>query len=143
MSNDHSFLDACRRHDRFRRRGISEGLHPLPVAEYVVGFLLSLACPSVPVIQAVATAQVKITYNGNGNTGGSPPADSSWYDVGSDIVVADDGTLVREDVGSPPVDYTFSCWNTQADGLGTDYDPDDFYVGITAMTTLYAKWVVA
>jgi hypothetical protein len=101
---------------------------------------ISLELPGVPSVSVSASAQVKITYNGNGNTGGSPPADSSWVSVGSDIQVADSGTLVREE-GSPLVTYNFSCWNTQADGLGTDYDPDDYYYEIASMVTLYAKWV--
>lgn len=140
MSDDHSFLDGSRRHDRFRSRGISEGLHPVPSSKYDLVETISLELPGVPSVSVSASAQVKITYNGNGNTGGSPPADSSWVSVGSDIQVADSGTLVREE-GSPLVTYNFSCWNTQADGLGTDYDPDDYYYEIASMVTLYAKWV--
>ena len=37
------------------------------------------------------------------------------------------------------IGYTFSGWNTQADGLGTDY-ADQAVVTLTADLTLYAEW---
>jgi hypothetical protein len=83
----------------------------LPSSGYVLASLEILEVP-YPEIEVTATLQLQITYDGNGNTGGSPPTDSSWYNSGSDVVVEDSGTLVREDPGSPTVPYNFSCWNT-------------------------------
>ena len=42
-----------------------------------------------------------------------------------------------EDLGR--AGYTFSCWNTKADGTGSNYNPNDAY-GADADLRLYAKW---
>lgn len=143
MFSNHSFLDGSRRHDRLRKRGISEGLYPPPSTKYDLSKALSLVVPGAPTIVIDPAIEVQISYDGNGNTGGSPPTDSNWYTVGEDsTVVASAGSLVRENVGSPPVSYTFSCWNTAADGSGIDYDPSDEYAFMEEeMVVLYAKWV--
>lgn len=46
----------------------------------------------------------------------------------------DSGSLVK-------TNYTFGGWNTQNDGLGTNYPAGSVYT-ITADTTLYAKWTL-
>jgi uncharacterized repeat protein (TIGR02543 family) len=75
-----------------------------------------------------------VTYNGNGNTGGSVPVDaSSPYSGGSSVtVLGNTGSLSR-------TSFTFGGWNTAANGSGTDYNPADTFT-ITADTTLYARW---
>jgi uncharacterized repeat protein (TIGR02543 family) len=74
-------------------------------------------------------------YNGNGNTGGTAPVDpNSPYNHGSTVTVLGQGTLVR-------AGYTFSGWNTAANGTGTAYQPNDTFT-ITADTTLFAQWTV-
>ena len=57
-----------------------------------------------------------VTYNGNGSTGGSVPADSSSpYLSGSTVtVLGNTGPLVN-------TGYTFDHWNTAANGSGTSY----------------------
>lgn len=78
-----------------------------------------------------------VTYNGNGNTGGAVPTDSAAYAQNDSVTVAGNtGALVKSG-------YTFSGWNTQANGSGTDYAAGSTYTMGTANATLYAKWAVA
>jgi len=76
-----------------------------------------------------------VIYNGNGNTGGTVPVDSSSpYEYGATVTVLDNtGTLVR-------TDYTFDGWNTQADGNGTGRAVGSTFILGASNVTLYAKW---
>ena len=75
-----------------------------------------------------------VTYNGNGNTGGSVPIDSNSYARGTTIkIFGNTGNLAR-------TGYSFAGWNTKSDGTGESYIVDDIYI-ITSNTTLYAEWV--
>ncbi len=75
-----------------------------------------------------------VTYNGNGNTGGSVPIDSTNYQQGQTVTVLDNtGSLVK-------TGYSFSGWNTQADGSGTTYTQAQTFTMGAANVTLYAKW---
>ena len=80
-------------------------------------------------------ATYTITYNGNTNTGGNGPTDgSSPYTTGSTVtILGNTGTLAK-------TGFTFSGWNTAADGSGTQYSPGNTFV-ISANTILYARWV--
>lgn len=73
-------------------------------------------------------------YNGNSNTGGTAPVDgSSPYASGSEVaVLGNTGSLVR-------TDYTWTGWNTEANGSGIHYDPADTF-NISGNTVLYAEW---
>jgi uncharacterized repeat protein (TIGR02543 family) len=74
-----------------------------------------------------------VSYNGNSNTGGSAPIDtSSPYIVCSTVTVLGEGTLTR-------TDYTFANWNTAANGSGTSYSEGNTFT-INANTILYAQW---
>lgn len=75
-----------------------------------------------------------VTYNGNGNTGGTAPTDGTAYAYNQSVTVLGNGDLVK-------TGHTFAGWNTQADGNGTNYAADASF-NITANTTLYAKWTV-
>ena len=81
-----------------------------------------------------AQATYTVTYNGNSNSGGSAPVDGgSPYISGSTVtVLGNSGSLVK-------TDYTFSGWNTQANGSGTGYAAGATF-NIGADTTLYAQW---
>ena len=85
-------------------------------------------------IQGVGTASYTVTYNGNGSTGGTAPTDpnSPYTFPASVTVLGNTGTLVR-------TNYTFAGWNTQADGLGTTYQPNDTF-SIAEDTIFYALW---
>ena len=82
------------------------------------------------------TPTYTVTYNGNGNTGGTAPSDaSSPYTAGSNVtVLGNTGSLVK-------TGYTFDGWNTADDGSGTNYAVGATISSIAANTTLYAKWV--
>ncbi|MEK0315050.1 InlB B-repeat-containing protein [Cohnella sp. 56] len=82
------------------------------------------------------TPTFKVTYNGNGSTGGSVPADSGSYEQGDTVSVSgNNGNLVK-------THYTFAGWNTAADGTGTDYAPDASFRMGSSDVTLYAKWTL-
>ena len=83
----------------------------------------------------VSTPTYSVTYNGNGNTGGSVPTDNTAYNSGAQVtVLGNTGNLVL-------TGYTFNNWNTQADGSGTSYSAGDHF-NITANITLYAQWTL-
>jgi uncharacterized repeat protein (TIGR02543 family) len=77
----------------------------------------------------------KVTYNGNGNTGGSAPVDpNSPHPKNSSVnVLTNSGSLEK-------TGYTFDGWNTQADGLGTSYPTSGSFTIAERSVTLYAKW---
>lgn len=94
---------------------------------------IALNVPAVPSVSASTVVKYAVTYNGNGNTGGTVPTDSTWYESGETVtVLGNTGSLTKDG-------YTWTCWNTAADGGGTDYDPTDTF-NLSGMTTLYAKW---
>lgn len=74
-----------------------------------------------------------LTYNGTGSTGGTAPTDAKSYPVGAIVTVLGNGSLSKSG------NYTFSGWNTKADGSGTSYSPNNTF-NIAAPLTLYAQW---
>jgi uncharacterized repeat protein (TIGR02543 family) len=74
-----------------------------------------------------------VTYNGNGNDGGTVPADSSYLEEAIVTVAANSGNLTND--GAP-----FLGWNTKADGTGEGYAPGTTFIMGTAAVTLYAQW---
>ncbi|MBT8038211.1 MAG: InlB B-repeat-containing protein, partial [Verrucomicrobiae bacterium] len=74
-----------------------------------------------------------VSYNGNGNDGGTAPADgSNPYSSGSTVIVSDSGTLTL-------TGYHLSEWTTEAGGGGTSYSPGNTFA-ISGDITLYAQW---
>ncbi|WP_135555315.1 InlB B-repeat-containing protein [Paenibacillus cymbidii] len=86
---------------------------------------------------AVSVQPHAVTYDGNGQTAGTVPADGSVYRQGDSVtVLGNTGHLTR-------AGYTFAGWNTAADGSGNNYAADGtatLVMGADAVT-LYAKWV--
>ncbi|MEY4079643.1 MAG: hypothetical protein RL430_73, partial [Actinomycetota bacterium] len=75
-----------------------------------------------------------ITYNANGATSGSVPANGSYTSGGAAASVAGNtGTLAR-------TGYTFGGWNTAADGSGTAYAAGGSTYSTNSDVTLYADW---
>ncbi|MCH7226945.1 M6 family metalloprotease domain-containing protein [Haloferula sp. A504] len=73
-----------------------------------------------------------VTFDGNGNTGGSVPS-SQVKTQGVPLTLSGNtGNLTRTGFG-------FSGWNTQSDGNGTGYAAGGSF-NIDANTTLYAAW---
>jgi hypothetical protein len=91
-------------------------------------------CPITQEAPVVSTTYT-VTYDGNGNTSGSPPVDGlSPYNSGSTVtVLGNTGALVQS--GS-----AFDDWNTQSDGSGTTYLPGNIFT-INVNTILYAIWL--
>ncbi len=83
---------------------------------------------------ADAPAQYTVTYNGNGNTGGSVPVDTNTYEEGATVtVLGNTGSLVK-------TGYTFTGWNTAANGSGTSYTAGQTFAMGSSNVTLYAQW---
>ncbi|HNX58263.1 MAG TPA: InlB B-repeat-containing protein, partial [Spirochaetota bacterium] len=73
-----------------------------------------------------------VTYNGNGNTGGSVPVDGNAYLSGASVTAENKGTLVKSG-------FTFVGWNTAANGSGLSYAAGASFA-ISSNITLYAQW---
>lgn len=74
-----------------------------------------------------------VIYNGNGNTGGDIPIDNNEYSSGDVVTIKGNyNSLVK-------TGFSFTGWNTQIDGLGTDYTVNSV-INITRNLELYAKW---
>lgn len=74
-----------------------------------------------------------VDYDGNGNTGGTAPADPVAYRTGETAVVLGQGDLSRDA-------HTFAGWNTMADGTGTPYAPGASLTLGASDVVLYAQW---
>ena len=76
-------------------------------------------------------AEVILTYDANGGVGGTTVTK----------LISDNDFIVLSavDAGVSRAGYNFIGWNTEADGSGTDYSPDDIF-NILVNTTLYVVW---
>ena len=75
-----------------------------------------------------------VTYVSNGSTGGAAPFDSHAYQPGATAaVLGNTGNLVRPG-------YSFTGWNTLADGSGIAYLPAQTLALGTTSVVLYAQW---
>ena len=79
-----------------------------------------------------------VTYDGNNNTSGNAPTDgSSPYASGLTVtVLGNSGSPVLAKIG-----FTFSGWNTEANGSGISYIQGNTFT-INNNTTLYAQWAI-
>ncbi len=75
-----------------------------------------------------------VTYNGNGNTGGTIPSAQTKTENINLTLQTNSGTLVK-------TGYNFDGWNTLANGSGTDYAQGANYIA-NAGVTLFAKWTI-
>ena len=99
----------------------------LRVVLVVLTFAL-VGCPE-PILYTV-------TYDGNGNTGGSVPVDGTSYPEGDTVtVLRNTGNLVK-------TDYAFTGWNTKDDGSGDGYAAGETFVMGATDVTLYAVWTI-
>ena len=78
------------------------------------------------------TIAYNVTYLGNGNTSGVVPADQTKYH-NVDLTLAANTDFLDK------TDFSFSGWNTAADGSGISYPAGASYTG-NASLTLYAQW---
>lgn len=91
---------------------------------------------SANVIRKLAPQQHFITYSSNGANSGSAPSDNTAYASGATVTVRDNtGGMAKSG-------YTFTGWNTRADGTGTNYAANATFSMGAANVTLYAMWGV-
>ena len=83
-------------------------------------------------------AGYRVIYDKNGATGGTVPSDATVYsDNATATIKANTGSLAK-------TGYTFSGWNTAANGSGTDVSASGSATKkITAGLRLYAKWTAS
>jgi uncharacterized repeat protein (TIGR02543 family) len=99
-----------------------------------VGTIFTLGPVSVTLYAKwTALPTYTVTYDGNGYTGGTVPADTNHYLEGATVPVASQGTLAR-------TGYSFAGWNTKADGSGTDIATGSTFLMGSVNVVLYAKW---
>lgn len=79
------------------------------------------------------TPAYRVNYNGNQSDGGTAPVDPTLYLTGTEATVAGVGTLTR-------TGYTFTGWNTAANGSGTARAAGSTFAMGNANVTLYAQW---
>lgn len=97
-------------------------------------FTVSYFSSNSVTLTGTALAQYSVAYNGNGSTGGAVPVDaSSPYVSGSTV------TVLGNTGGLTQSGFSFSGWNTAANGGGTAYVAGATFAA-GANTTLYAQW---
>jgi uncharacterized repeat protein (TIGR02543 family) len=82
-----------------------------------------------------AVTSYTVSYNANGATSGTVPADQTKQ---QDVTL----TLANNTGGLARTSYTFAGWNTAANGTGTPYATSASYTANTAVV-LYAQWAGA
>jgi len=75
-----------------------------------------------------------VVYNGNGNTGGSAPVDSTTYGASASVAILGNTNSLTWS------GKIFTGWNTAANGSGANFSGGMIYT-ITSNTTFYAQWV--
>ena len=73
-----------------------------------------------------------VSYNGNGNTGGSTSSQTKTFGT----------ALALRSNGFTKTGYHFTKWNTAANGTGTSYNAGASFTSEVASTTLYAQWAI-
>lgn len=100
---------------------------------WTVGSSFTMGSTNV-VLYAKWASTYTVTYNGNGNTGGTVPVDTVRYLTGTSVTVAENvGGLVR-------TGYWFTGWNTAADGSGTNRTAGIIFMMGSSDVMLYAQW---
>lgn len=111
------------------------------ITSYTFGAGAMYSSKGNPQCSFTATAQwtantYTVSYNGNGNTGGSTDSSSHTYDTAK--------TLTTN--GFTRTGYSFSGWNTKSDGSGTAYTDGQSVSNLTSTNggtvTLYAQWTI-
>ena len=78
-----------------------------------------------------------VTYNGNGYTSGTIPADGNNYLQGATVTVTGPGTMAKSG------GYAFANWNTLPNGSGITYAGGTTFPMGSANVILYAIWTTA
>ncbi|MEI6280767.1 MAG: InlB B-repeat-containing protein, partial [bacterium] len=99
---------------------------------YANGASYTIGTASVTLYAQWTVDTYTVTFNGNTNTGGATTTQTLAYST---------ATPLRAN-GYTKTGYTFTSWNTLANGTGTTYaEVADYTIGL-ANVTLYAQWTV-
>ncbi|QMV43551.1 InlB B-repeat-containing protein [Cohnella cholangitidis] len=101
---------------------------------YAAGASYSIGASDEILYAAWSVNSYTVSYDGNGSSGGSSPADAS-HNYNTGVTVAGSGSLFK-------TGYTFAGWNTAADGTGTGYVEHDAFTIGAANVSLYAVWTI-
>ena len=94
------------------------------------GATFTMPVTSVTLFAKWSINSYSLTYNANGGNGTTPSSQSITYATTATVA-----TTQVEKSG-----YTFSKWNTRADGRGTAYNPSETFTMPASDVTLYAQW---
>jgi len=94
--------------------------------------LLCFGCQNPSNSDSATATTYSVIYNGNGNTSGTAPTDSNKYESGKKVTVLAN-TLTK-------TAYSFTGWNTKADGSGDSYAPSTTFMMPANDVSLYAQW---
>lgn len=101
---------------------------------YATGTVFAMPASDVTIYAIWEPNDYTVSYDGNGNSGGSVPT-SAQYTYHTNATVKSKGTLVK-------TGYSFAGWNTAANGSGTQYDPADLFLLGAVDVTLFAQWTI-
>lgn len=90
--------------------------------------------PAQIVYEINEVQEFTLSFNANGGEGIVP--DAITAPAGTEVAIPGADDLSK-------VSYTFVCWNTNAEGSGTDYEENDTYIMQKTNDTLFAKWIVS
>ncbi len=84
-------------------------------------------------ITRASTTKYTLAYDANGGSGSMPAHE---FASGTTVYAGQNAGF------TPPTGKIFKCWNTEAEGGGTEYKEGDSFT-LSANTTLYAQWITA
>jgi hypothetical protein len=98
---------------------------------YPAGSIITMTANTTLYAQWVPNTNPLVTYDGNGETGGSVPAAPTYYANGVQVPILGEGSLTK-------TGYTFLGWNSSSTGAGSLYAPG--YTFTSKTVTLFAQW---
>ena len=101
----------------------------------IAAFALAwLGCTNKSPDNPGAGGSYQVVYSGNGSTTGIPPVDNKNYTPGQTVsVLGNSGNLAK-------TGFTFAGWNTQPDGQGLNYLPNQKVTMPASELDLFADW---
>lgn len=84
-------------------------------------------------VEPTTTTKYTLAYDANGGSGSMPAHE---FVSGTTVYAGQNAGF------TPPTGKIFKCWNTEAEGGGTEYKEGDSFT-LSANTTLYAQWITA
>lgn len=107
----------------------------------------SMGINSIKIVEAAVSSTFSVTYNANdGSANPSTFTDNNGgegYAAGVTVDVLDNNPNNNNTPSFTKTGYSFSHWNTAANGSGTSYNPNDDEsntISITENVNLYAQW---